>query len=98
MRPAGLSVKQQGEICLRGWHAYKQTIRQLDRNADQPEAQTDLLGVGMFSCTKQCLKPLTVSKEPHLFQPDPVKGEHSTAIIASILQGIKRQPGKSCIP
>ena len=33
------------------------------------------------------LKPLTVSKEPHLFQPDPVKGEHSTAIIASILQG-----------
>lgn len=45
---------QDDAVLHRTAQAYKQTIRQLDRNADQPEAQTDLLGVGMFSCTKQC--------------------------------------------
>eukprot|EP00440_Ansanella_granifera_P054931 gb/GFBE01059549.1/.p1 GENE.gb/GFBE01059549.1/~~gb/GFBE01059549.1/.p1 ORF type:complete len:199 (+),score=6.73 gb/GFBE01059549.1/:1-597(+) len=35
MRPAGVSTKRRGEVCMMGWHAYKQTVRHLDKNADK---------------------------------------------------------------
>mmetsp|Transcript_81909 Transcript_81909/g.129489 ORF Transcript_81909/g.129489 Transcript_81909/m.129489 type:complete len:82 (-) Transcript_81909:46-291(-) len=35
MRPVGVCRHQQAEVCLRGWHAYKGTIRHLDRNAEK---------------------------------------------------------------
>eukprot|EP00930_Biecheleria_cincta_P075705 TRINITY_DN62895_c0_g1_i1.p2 TRINITY_DN62895_c0_g1~~TRINITY_DN62895_c0_g1_i1.p2 ORF type:complete len:171 (-),score=27.71 TRINITY_DN62895_c0_g1_i1:149-661(-) len=35
MRPAGVSTKRRGEVCMNGWHAYKQTVRNLEQNGEK---------------------------------------------------------------
>ncbi|CAJ1343008.1 unnamed protein product [Effrenium voratum] len=40
MRPAGVSTKHQSEVCLRGWHAYKQTVRNMAPTSNSSDALT----------------------------------------------------------
>eukprot|EP00420_Gonyaulax_spinifera_P017658 CAMPEP_0197907560 /NCGR_PEP_ID=MMETSP1439-20131203/65105_1 /TAXON_ID=66791 /ORGANISM="Gonyaulax spinifera, Strain CCMP409" /LENGTH=169 /DNA_ID=CAMNT_0043529001 /DNA_START=56 /DNA_END=565 /DNA_ORIENTATION=+ len=34
MRPAGVSTARRGEVCMIGWHGYKQTVRRLASEGD----------------------------------------------------------------